>query len=136
MRQLRANNSGDTTPENYGGTNHRRRHLFRRARLAERTTFQKRNHRVKLTDNLVDLAVTDAGSAGKSAENRGLDVEASRANGATGRRREGRTGCPGEGGNAAAAREFVRKKLASISIGLNWRIIRSTNSDIRKKLTS
>jgi hypothetical protein len=54
------------------------------------------------TNDLVDLAITNTGSAGKPAEGRGSEVEAGRADGATsGRRRERRTACPGEGGNAA-----------------------------------
>jgi hypothetical protein len=70
------------------------------------------------TNNLVDLAITDTGGAGEPAESRGLEVEAGRANGATGGRREGGTSRPGEGGNAAAK----GKSFASASIDLNWRI--------------
>lgn len=72
--------------------------------------------RGQLTDNLVNLAITNAGRAGKPAEGRdsGPKVEAGRANGATSRRRERRTGCPGKGRNAA-----VRggKSFISASIG-------------------
>lgn len=82
---------------------------FGQSRLAERTIFRSPNHRVQLTDDLVDLALTDTRSAGESLEGRGPDVQAGWANGATSRRREGRTGCPSEGGNAAAAR--AKKKL-------------------------
>jgi hypothetical protein len=71
------------------------------------------------TDNLVDLAVTNTRSAGEPAEDRGSEVEARWADGATSRRRERGTGCPGEGGNAAA-REG--KTFALVSIGLNWRM--------------
>ena len=77
------------------------------ARLAKRKQFSRSGsgpldpvaRASKLTDDLVDLAITNTGSAGKPAEGRG--PEAGRANGATSRRREGGTG-PGEGGNAAA----------------------------------
>lgn len=57
-----------------------------------------------LTNDLVDLAITNTGGAGESAEGRDT-VEGSRADGATRRRRKGRTGSPGEGGNAAILRE-------------------------------
>ena len=79
------------------------------ARLAKRKQFSRSGsgsgpvdpgaRALKLTDDLVDPAITNTGSAGKPAEGRG--PEAGRANGATSRRREGGTG-PGEGGNAAA----------------------------------
>lgn len=58
-----------------------------------------------LTNDLVDLAITNTGGAGESAEGRGTEVEGSRADGATGRRRKGGTGSPGEGGNAAILRQ-------------------------------
>lgn len=63
---------------------------------------------VELTDDLVDLAITNTGRAGESAEGRGSEVEGGRANGATSRRREGGTSRPGEGGNAAVEGEGRR----------------------------
>ena len=54
-----------------------------------------------LTNDLVDLAITNTGGRGESAEGRGTEVEASGADGATRRRRKGGSGSPGEGGNAA-----------------------------------
>lgn len=71
-----------------------------------------------LTNDLVDLAITNTGGAGEPGERRGVEVEASRANGATSRRRKRRTGCPGKGGNAAAG-GGERKSFALASIGLN-----------------
>jgi hypothetical protein len=72
-----------------------------------------------LTDDLVDLAIANAGRAGEPAESRSAEVEAGRANGATSRRREGRTSCPGEGGNAATQ---GKKNFASVPIEPNWGI--------------
>jgi hypothetical protein len=91
------------------------------ARLAKRNNFPGTRHppdaratRVmsKLTDDLVDFAITDTGSAGVPPE--GRDPQGSRANGATSGRREGRTGCPGEGGNAAA------RGGEKLCISINW----------------
>ncbi len=61
-----------------------------------------------LTDDLVDLAVTNTGGASEPAEGRG--PEGGRADGATSRGRERGTG-PGEGGNAAARGETRQKAL-------------------------
>lgn len=82
---------------------------------------------VMLTNDLVDLAITNTGGAGESAKGRGTEVEGSRADGATRRRRKGGTGSPGEGGNAAILREKRKAnyqlsgRLGSRSGGIsNW----------------
>lgn len=57
--------------------------------------------------NLVDLSITDTGSAGESAG--GRESEGGRSDGARSGRRKGRASRPGEGGNAAA-----RDRLAQL----------------------
>lgn len=78
--------------------------------MCGRVEVGQRGHRVvvpeevgdgMLTNDLVDLAITNTGGAGEAAEGRSTEVEGSRADGATRRRRKGGTGSPGEGGNAA-----------------------------------
>ncbi len=111
------------------------------ARLAKRKQFSRSGsgpldpvaRASKLTDDLVDLAITNTGSAGKPAEGRG--PEAGRANGATSRRREGGTS-PGEGGNAAARGEkALHQPSQFVSIGA-WATAASLSSAARRQLTS
>lgn len=74
------------------------------------------NSQLELTNNLVNLAITDTSRAGPSAEDWGSEVEVGRANGATGRRRERRTSRPGEGGNAAARTREATKAIESAQL--------------------